>query len=120
MSIRFVTVPVANSDRARDWYQGKLGCTVVVDQQYGPVRWIEMAFPGGRSNVVLFTPPGFEHRVGQFTGISLMADDIEAVYEDMQARGVEFVEPLATADWGGKQAIFRDSEGNQFVLAQES
>lgn len=118
LSIKFVSVPVTNQDRALAWYTEKLGCTVVQDVPFTRTqRWIELAFPGGQSHIVLFTPPGFEDRVGGFHGISFTADDLAAVYQEMVAAGVEFMEPLRAAEWGGQQAIFRDSEGNQFVLA---
>lgn len=118
LSIGFVTVPVADQQRARRWYTEKLQCQVVRDDPYGPgTRWLELSFPGGPSHIVLFTPPEFEGRVGTFLGITFTADDIDAVYHDMTVRGVEFIRPLETVDWGGKQAVFCDSEGNQFVLA---
>ena len=37
------------------------------------------------------------------------------VFEDS---GVEFLEPPTTADWGSS-AIFRDPDGNQFVLGSK-
>ena len=118
LSLRFATVPVQNQQRAFDWYVEKLSCTVVQDVPFGSnARWIELAFPGAKSNIVLFTPPGYEERVGTFLGLSFTSDNIEAEYQEMMERGVHFVEPLAQADWGGQQAIFEDSEGNKLVLA---
>ncbi len=117
LSMKFATIPVADQARALAWYTEKLGCSVVEDVPFGSRRWIELAFPAGGSHIVLFTPPGLESRVGTFIGLSFTAEDVEQVYEDMCRRGVVFLQPLETADWGGQQAIFQDSEGNQFVLA---
>lgn len=119
LSLRFVTIPVRDQDRALQWYVEKLQCSIVQDVPFLPgQRWIEVALRGTGSHLVLFTPPGFEDRIGTFLGLSFTADDIDSVYKDMVDRGVHFVEPLTDADWGGRQAIFQDSEGNQMMLAR--
>lgn len=120
LKMRFVTIPVKNQDRALRFYRDQLGCSVVSDRPYGGgQRWIEVSWPGGGSHAVLFTTPGNEGRIGTFTGISMMAEDIEATYHQLVDRGVTFLEPLSRADWGGWQAIFQDVDGNSFVLAEE-
>ena len=40
----------------------------------------------------------------------------EATAKELEERGVEFVQRAEKADWG-TSAIFKDSEGNQFVLS---
>jgi predicted enzyme related to lactoylglutathione lyase len=39
-------------------------------------------------------------------------------YAELKAKGVEFVREPESADWG-TYAIFRDSEGNQFLLSSK-
>ena len=41
---------------------------------------------------------------------------VEATAREMEAKGVEFVKKAEKADWG-TSAIFRDPDGNQFVLS---
>ena len=48
--------------------------------------------------------------------LALMAEDVEATAKEMKARGVEFVQGPQKADWG-TAAIFKDVDGNQFVLS---
>ena len=48
--------------------------------------------------------------------ITLTADDVEATAAEMKAKGVEFVQEPEKADWG-TAAIFKDVDGNQFVLS---
>jgi catechol 2,3-dioxygenase-like lactoylglutathione lyase family enzyme len=115
--VQKVTVPVRDQDRALDFYRDKLGCTVTRDVPMGPgARWLEVALPGGGPNLVLFTPPGLESRIGQFTGIVLTAPDVWKTCEELAAKGVEFAEPPARRDWGGVMALFKDADGNTFVL----
>jgi predicted enzyme related to lactoylglutathione lyase len=41
---------------------------------------------------------------------------VEAMAREMEAKGVELVKKAEKADWG-TSAIFRDPDGNQFVLS---
>jgi predicted enzyme related to lactoylglutathione lyase len=59
-----------------------------------------------------------EERVGGFTMASLSTDDMEKTYREFSSKGVEFIEPPTKQPWG-LQAIFKDSEGNQFVMTQD-
>jgi predicted enzyme related to lactoylglutathione lyase len=114
--IKFVSVPVHDQDRALAFFTEKLGFKVATDQPFGPAqRWIELKIRGSEAGIALFTPPGHEGRIGTFTGISFLCDDIQKTYDDLKARGVEFTQELRAESWGSS-AIFKDSEGNQFVL----
>lgn len=115
-SIKFTSIPVRDQDAALEFYTKKLGFLILTDQPFNDrQRWIELGIPGAQTGVVLFTPPGQEDRVGSFTGISFLADDVGKTYEEYSARGVEFVAPPKVESWG-TSAIFRDPDGNQFVL----
>ena len=115
--IKFVNIPVSDQQRALAFYTEKLGFSVATNQPMAPggQRWIELKIPGAETKVSLFTPPGHENRVGTFLPLSLWADDIEATYETLKARGVEFLTPPKKEPWGSS-AIFKDSEGNQLHL----
>lgn len=65
---------------------------------------------------MLFTPPGHEARIGEFMNLSLACDDVERTYEEMVRNGVEFEQSPRKEEWG-TSAIFRDSDGNRFVLS---
>jgi len=117
--IKLVSIPVTNQDRALEFYTEKLGFRISTDQPFNEKqRWIELAIPGAETRVVLFTPEGHEKRIGEFTGISLESDDVPGTYEQLSARGVEFSSPPAKQPWG-QFAIFKDSDGNQFVLSSK-
>lgn len=119
MKIKFCTIPVADQDRALKFYTEVLGCEVHTDQPFGDgQRWIEVAWPGRETAFVLFTPPGMEDRIGGFSSASLTTDDIEKTYEQLASKGVEFIERPTRQPWG-LQAIFKDSEGNIFVMTEE-
>lgn len=51
-------------------------------------------------------------------GISFLCDDVPQTYEQFKSRGVEFVAPPKVESWG-TSAIFKDLDGNQFVLSSK-
>jgi predicted enzyme related to lactoylglutathione lyase len=115
-NIKFISIPVADHDRAVEFYTKKMGFMITTDQQFGPSsRWVEMKIPKGETGIVLFTPPGHEDRIGTFMPMSYQCDNVQRTYEELKARGVEFVQEPKVESWG-TSAIFKDSEGNQFVL----
>jgi predicted enzyme related to lactoylglutathione lyase len=119
-AIKFVSIPVRNQDKALDFYTKALGFGIVTDQPMGPgqQRWIELKVPGAESKVVLFTPDGHEDRIGTFQGVSFLADDVAKTHAELVERGVEFQQPPTSQPWG-TFAIFKDVDGNQFVLSSK-
>jgi catechol 2,3-dioxygenase-like lactoylglutathione lyase family enzyme len=116
-AIKFVSIAVTDQDRALEFYTKKLGLRVITDSPFdGTQRWIELGIPRADTKVVLFTAPGHEQMIGKFQNITFMADDVEATAGELKARGVEFTQEAQKADWG-TSAIFKDADGNVFVLS---
>ena len=110
-------VPVSDSDRALAFYTEKLGFRIVTDSPFdGKQRWIELGIPRADTKLVLFTAPGQEKLIGGFMNVAFCAEDVEATAKEMKAKGVEFVQEPKKADWG-TAAIFKDADGNRFVLS---
>ena len=117
--IKFVSIPVADQNRALDFYTDKLGFTIITDQPFDEKqRWIELRVPKAETRVVLFTPEGDEKRIGSFMNMSYACDDIDKTYTELKKRGVEFEGPPQKQPWG-TYAMFKDSEGNRFVLSSD-
>jgi predicted enzyme related to lactoylglutathione lyase len=115
--IKFASVPVRDQDRALEFYTSKLGFKIVTDSPFdGKQRWIELGMPRAETRLVLFTAEGQEKLIGGVMNLAFMAEDVEATAKEMKARGVEFVQEPQKADWG-TAAIFKDVDGNQFVLS---
>lgn len=114
--VKFISIPTRDQDRALEFYTASLGFRVVTDQPFGEQRWIELRVPGAETGVVLFTPDGHEDRIGGFMNMAWASDDVQKTYDELVARGVEFVQPPRTEHWG-TSAIFKDPDGNTFVLS---
>jgi catechol 2,3-dioxygenase-like lactoylglutathione lyase family enzyme len=115
-SIKFVGVPVSDQQRALEFFTEVLGFRVITDQPFDDnQRWIELGIGRSGTGIALFTPPGQESRIGSFSNISFVADDVMATCRELAAKGVRFIQEPKQADWG-TSAIFADPDGNQFVI----
>ena len=115
--IKFVSVPSRDQEASLQFYTEKLGFRLVTDQQYDDKqRWIELRIGTSDTRFVLFTPPGHEDRIGGFFAGALNSDDVQATHRQLTARGVEFTSGPQKQPWG-EYAIFKDLDGNQFVLS---
>ena len=118
-AIKFASIPTRNQDAALEFWTTRVGFQVATDQPFDDTqRWIELRIPGADTGIVLFTPEGHEDRIGTFQSISFWTNNVQKTYDELTSRGVEFVGPPQTADWG-TAAIFKDPDGNQFVLGSK-
>jgi catechol 2,3-dioxygenase-like lactoylglutathione lyase family enzyme len=117
--IKFVNVPVTNQDEAVKFYTEKLGFRVLTDQPFDEKqRWIELGIPGGDSKLVLFTVNGDAARIGSHQPVTFWSDDVQATSQVLKSKGVVFAMDPKTEEWG-TAAIFKDQDGNQFVLSSK-
>ena len=117
--LKFMSIPVADQQRALNFYTEKLGFRVATNQEMGPgKRWIELRIGRAETRIVLFTMDGEEGRVGSQMNCSIACDDVEATYRQLSERGVEFEGPPQEQPWGS-YVIMKDSEGNRFVLGSD-
>jgi predicted enzyme related to lactoylglutathione lyase len=115
--LKFVSIRVRNQDKALAFWTDVMGFQIATDQPMGEgQRWIELKIPGAQTGIVLFTPPGEEALIGSFSGMSFATDDVEKTHRELVARGVEFVQPPKKESWG-TSAVFKDPDGNAFVLS---
>jgi predicted enzyme related to lactoylglutathione lyase len=117
--ISLASIPVRNQDAALKFYTEKLGFKVLTDQPFtNKQRWIELSINGAQSKVALFTPEGHENRIGSFQPLTFWCDDVFATAKILKSKGVEFAAEPKSEVWG-TMAIFKDMDGNQFVLSNK-
>ena len=116
-AIKFVTIPVRDQDASLRFFTEKLGFRVHTDQPYNDKqRWIELRVGNAPTSLVLFTTDGDADFIGRGFHGSLVCDKLEKTYEELVAKGVEFVTPPTKAAWGSF-AVFKDIDGNRFVMS---
>ena len=120
-TIAVVSVFVRDEGTALAFSTNALGFELRADRPMGPgQRWLEAAPPGAATRLVLdpVTAEMGADQLGQFASIVFEPDDIDATYVELSARGVEFVAAPTDQPWGGRQAPFKDQDGNVFAIVQ--
>jgi catechol 2,3-dioxygenase-like lactoylglutathione lyase family enzyme len=112
-----VTLPVADQDRAKDFYVGMLGFQVLMDQQAGPVRWLQVGPQGAQTSFTLATAEQVGLMPGSVKGIMLETADLDGDCAEL-ARAGAAVEGPEDLPWG-RQATTTDPDGNGLVLSQK-
>jgi catechol 2,3-dioxygenase-like lactoylglutathione lyase family enzyme len=131
--ITFFTVWVHDQDEALAFYTDKLGLELrddVTVPELGNFRWLTVAVPGQDVAVALVAipgPPVFDEETrkqiegivskGAAGGLMFSTDDCQASFEELKARGVEFLQEPTKQPYG-IDASFRDPSGNQARLVQ--
>ena len=120
-AIKHVSVPITDQDASLKFYTEKLGFKVILDKEFipGQQRWIELEIPGDSTKLVLFTSDDHKPWIGSFFNIMFHSADVEKTYEDLKAKGVEFTQGPTEETWGS-YVIFKDPDGNQFLIASEN
>jgi catechol 2,3-dioxygenase-like lactoylglutathione lyase family enzyme len=117
-----VCVTVADTDRAIDFYVGKLGFEKVVDIPMGPaMRWVEVALPGAPTTIALAPPPEGQGAGGSQTGICLDTSDVDADHAALKAAGVDVDEQVSRyGDPVPPMFWLRDPDGNSLIIVEPS
>ena len=116
-TLRVVSVPVSDQDRAKDFYVEKLGFELIREDDSVPgIRWVQVAPRGGDTALTLVT--WFDTMpAGSLRGLVVGSDDLQADYEQFTANGVQFDSP-PTEESYATEAVCRDPDGNMIVLQQ--
>jgi predicted enzyme related to lactoylglutathione lyase len=115
-----VIVPVADQDRALQFYTEALGLEKRADVPFGDGnRWIEVAPPGADTPIAICPPGPNVTAGGKDTGISLQTDDIDAYHAQLKDRGVDVdAEVSRFGDAVPPLFWFRDPEANVLMVVE--
>ena len=114
--IKTVAIYVQEQEKAVLFYTEQLGFEVRRREQMGlNAEWVELAPRGGQSCLVLYPRSMMQGWETRRASIVFHCADAEQTYEELQARGVEFVEPPKRMPWG-VFAQFHDPDGNEFLI----
>jgi catechol 2,3-dioxygenase-like lactoylglutathione lyase family enzyme len=116
--VRTVAVPVADQDRALDFYVGKLGFEKRMDAPFGEGRrWIEVA-PRGSATTIALAPMPQGGTTGVDTGIRLATQDAEADHNDLLAEGVDIDPEVLRFEGVPPMFSLRDPDGNLLYVVE--
>jgi catechol 2,3-dioxygenase-like lactoylglutathione lyase family enzyme len=115
-----VIIPVADVDRAIEFYTEKLGLEKRVDIPFGgKYRWVEVGPSGAETTIALAPPPpdGSTQVGKRETGISLYSEDVDGYHAQLKADGVDVdAEVSRMGDPVPPMFWLRDPEGNSLMV----
>lgn len=117
MQVAVVSVPVSDQERAKRFYIDDLGFELVRDDESIPgIRWIQVQPKDGSVSLTLVD--WFESMpAGSLRGLVFTIEDAFAEHARLASLGVSFDGPPQKRSWA-TEAVFRDPDGNEFVLQQ--
>jgi len=125
-SITHIALVVRDYDEAINFYTKKLNFVLLEDiyQPEQDKRWVVVAPPGSNGATLLLaraSNPEQEAHIGSQTGgrvfLFLNTDDFWRDYNNMVAKGIEFVREPQKAEYG-MVAVFKDLYGNLWDLLE--
>ncbi|MEM6842594.1 MAG: VOC family protein [Bacteroidota bacterium] len=122
---------VLDQDEAKDFYVNKLGLDVRTDATMEGFRWLTVSPADQPDFEITLMPIQPGPMYGEDTVIQMRelvkkgamgsgvfeTNNCQATYEELKAKGVEFMSPPQERPYG-VEAMFKDNSGNWFSLTQ--
>jgi catechol 2,3-dioxygenase-like lactoylglutathione lyase family enzyme len=132
MTLELIVVPVADVERAKEFYAEKVGFKVDTDAQLtDDFRIVQLTPPGSGCSIILMTQ-GAQMEPGALKGPQLVVADLRSAREELAERGVEVSEVQVIAGGPPRPAgpddqldyqgfvFFEDPDGNAWAIQQVS
>jgi catechol 2,3-dioxygenase-like lactoylglutathione lyase family enzyme len=119
--IGVVMIPVADQDRALEFYVEKLGFEKRSDTPFGNgERWVEVA-PAGAATRLSLTLPREGDPIGVDSRVAFTTTNVDGDHADLRARGVDVDdEVMRMGDPVPPMFFFRDQDGNSLLIVGDS
>ncbi|MBC7300347.1 MAG: VOC family protein [Nocardia sp.] len=132
LTIHQTYLPQDDPDAALAFYRDTLGFEVRNDVGYNGMRWITVGPTGQPDTSIVLHPPAAdpgitdeERRVigemmakGTYAGVNLATDDLDGLFEKLQAGDIEVVQEPTDQPYGVRDCAFRDPAGNMVRIQQ--
>ncbi|MDQ1586312.1 MAG: hypothetical protein QOH80_1677 [Actinomycetota bacterium] len=120
MKLELVILPVADVDRAKEFYRDVLGFVEDVDvRPQDGLRIVQLTPPGSSCSITMGTglPVFTAMAPGSVKGLHLVVDDIDRVRTELLSRGLD-IAAVEDVGSGVKYAGFSDPDGNTLTLQE--
>ncbi|MDG4827670.1 VOC family protein [Asanoa sp. WMMD1127] len=130
--LNVTSIYVLDKDEALDFYVDKLGLEKGNDVRQGDYRWLTVRVPGADGTEISLEEPGAPLHdeatarqlrelvaKGALTGLVLITDDIQQLFDTLKARGVTDFTQEPTAHFYGTDMGLRDPFGNPIRILQQ-
>jgi catechol 2,3-dioxygenase-like lactoylglutathione lyase family enzyme len=129
-NVSLFTLWVTDQDESKRFYVEKLGFEERADVRMGDAyRWVTVGHPSQPELEITMMIPGppldddmagavrRALAAGSMGGFGLATDDCRKTYEELTAKGVEFVQEPSERPYG-VEAVARDNSGNWLVIVE--
>ena len=114
--LELVAIPVADVDRAKDFYVDQAGFVADVDIEVGDdMRFVQLTPPGSACSIAIGKGVT-DAPAGSVQGMQMVVSDIRAAQAELAARGVD-VSEVQEFPWGSF-VFFSDPDGNRWAVQQ--
>ncbi len=107
-----ITFYVSDLKKATRFYEGRLG----LEKKYEFSSYV--GFECGGVEIGLISKPKERSSGTSSPAVGFLVDDVDGTYVDLKAKGVKFINELHDETWGGRQATFKDPDGNILEITQ--
>ena len=125
LSIYYTFLPHDDPNASLEFYRDTLGFEIRNDVGQGKMRWITLGPPDQPGTSIVLYPPGADPGVtdderhtiiemmakGTYAMISLATPDLDSVFEQLQAAGIEIVQEPTEQFYGVRDCAVRDPAG---------
>ncbi|UJW28483.1 VOC family protein [Saccharothrix sp. AJ9571] len=132
ITIHHAFLPHTGAEAALGFYRDALGFEVRKDVGYEGLRWITVGPPGQPGTSIVLHPPAVDPGIsederrtileliakGTYTAITLATDDLDGLFERLEATGADVVQEPTDQDYGVRDCAFRDPAGNLIRINQ--
>jgi uncharacterized glyoxalase superfamily protein PhnB len=126
ITIHYAFLPQTDPDAALAFYRDTLGFEVRNDVGYEDMRWITVGPVNQPATSIVLHPPAADPGItdderrtileliakGTYTAITLATDDLDALFERLEASGADVVQEPTEQPYGVRDCAFRDPTGN--------
>jgi catechol 2,3-dioxygenase-like lactoylglutathione lyase family enzyme len=121
--IDVVVLFVADLDRAKAFYRDTLGLRMKFEDQVSAgfdfdTTMLLLLNIAGAQDLLSSEAVAVQRPTGASSQLVTFVEDVDAIYTDLVAQGVEFVRKPIDRAWGLRTAHFKDPDGNIWEVAQ--
>jgi lactoylglutathione lyase len=121
--IGVVVLFVADLERTKAFYRDTLGLAIANEDPQSAMFELEstsllLVSVSAARDLLSDEAVASPHPTGASFQLVSFVEDVDAMYADLSARGVEFVREPIDREWGLRTAHFKDPEGNIWEIAQ--
>lgn len=107
-----ITFYVSDLKKAKRFYGEVLG----LEKKYEFSSYV--GFECGGVEIGLIPDPEGKEKGNKSFAVELLVSNVQETYDVLKRKGVKFIKDLHEETWGGKQAAFKDPDGNILEITQ--